>query len=102
GRELRAWLEKAEDDLRVRVDDAGARYPVTIDPYVQGVKLTQAIPCYDDQPCDEGRWGSASPARSCRTCRRVSSTCSSSRPTRSAGGCRINRCTTRRSSAPPT
>jgi hypothetical protein len=58
GRELPTWLEKAGDELRVRVDDAGARYPVTIDPYVQGVKLTQAIPCSFGQPCDEGHWGS--------------------------------------------
>src|SRR5262245_15375578 len=34
GRKLRAWLEVAGNELRVRVDDAGARYPLTIDPYV--------------------------------------------------------------------
>ena len=58
GRELPTWLEKEGNDLRVRVNDAGARYPVTIDPYVQGVKLTQAVPCSVGQTCDEGHWGS--------------------------------------------
>ena len=40
GRELRAWLALARGRLLVRVDDAGARYPLTIDPYFQGGKLT--------------------------------------------------------------
>jgi hypothetical protein len=38
-RELRTWLEMAGKELRLRVDDAGARYPVTIDPVVQAAKL---------------------------------------------------------------
>ena len=39
GRELRAWLALARGRLLVRVDDTGARYPLTIDPYFQGGKL---------------------------------------------------------------
>jgi len=44
GRELRIWMETAEtlnlSSLRIRVDDAGAQYPLTIDPWVQVAKLT--------------------------------------------------------------
>jgi hypothetical protein len=51
GRQLHAWLEKApvslqnkqnaaETILLVRVDDAGAKYPLVIDPFVQQAKLT--------------------------------------------------------------
>src|SRR5579875_695667 len=40
GRELEAWLEPGADTLAVVVDDAGAAYPVTIDPLVQQQKLT--------------------------------------------------------------
>jgi hypothetical protein len=54
GRELRSWLEVAGNQLRIRVDDAGAQYPLTIDPYVQGVRLTMAKPCYFGGVCDDG------------------------------------------------
>jgi hypothetical protein len=53
-RELKAWLELNGDQLRVRVDDAGARYPLTIDPYVLAVKLTTAKPCDQQGVCDDG------------------------------------------------
>ncbi len=40
GRELAASLEFARGDLVLRIQDAGARYPLTIDPFVQAAKLT--------------------------------------------------------------
>jgi hypothetical protein len=45
GRELRAWMEMGDhtgSPLRVRVDDAGAQYPITIDPWIQQAKLTSS------------------------------------------------------------
>jgi FG-GAP repeat len=41
GQELRAWLElQGESALLLHVDDTHARYPLTIDPFVQQAKLT--------------------------------------------------------------
>jgi hypothetical protein len=41
GRTLHSWLDLAGDRLMVKLDAAGARFPLTIDPLVQkGVKLT--------------------------------------------------------------
>jgi hypothetical protein len=40
GRTLAAWLEVGSGELRLRVDDAGARYPVVVDPFVQQAVLT--------------------------------------------------------------
>ena len=40
GRELRSWLELRRQRLLVRVDDAGARYPVVVDPWLQQAELT--------------------------------------------------------------
>ena len=40
GRQLRSWLELENGTLLIRVDDRGARYPVTIDPFFQQAKLT--------------------------------------------------------------
>jgi hypothetical protein len=40
GRELRSWLEVRGERLLVQVDDAGARYPVVVDPWVQQAELT--------------------------------------------------------------
>jgi FG-GAP repeat len=40
GRQLRAWLELDGRRVLVRVADAGARFPLTIDPLVQRAKLT--------------------------------------------------------------
>jgi hypothetical protein len=43
GRELSVWLDASSTQLLLRVNDREARYPITIDPYVQLVSLT---------PCD--------------------------------------------------
>jgi len=40
GRELKSWMEVAENRLRLRINDARARYPVTVDPLVQSATLT--------------------------------------------------------------
>jgi hypothetical protein len=40
GKTLRTWLEFAGGELLLRTDDAGARYPVVIDPWVQLAELT--------------------------------------------------------------
>ena len=46
GRELRTWLASTGTQLRLHVDDAGARYPVTIDPVVQANKLVAQTMLY--------------------------------------------------------
>jgi FG-GAP repeat len=40
GHELRTWLDATGDRLRIRVDDAGAQYPLVVDPIVQQATLT--------------------------------------------------------------
>ncbi|MGC8491480.1 MAG: hypothetical protein ACP5SH_07060, partial [Syntrophobacteraceae bacterium] len=40
GRQLPARFETTEKDVRVVIDDTGAAYPVSIDPWVQAAKLT--------------------------------------------------------------
>jgi hypothetical protein len=40
GKELPAWLEVQGEQLLLRVNDTGARYPVVIDPWVQLAELT--------------------------------------------------------------
>jgi hypothetical protein len=40
GRALPAWLQLHGRELLIRVDDANARYPITIDPFIQQAKLT--------------------------------------------------------------
>jgi hypothetical protein len=40
GRPLRSWLELQGRTLLIRVDDRGARYPLSIDPFFQQAKLT--------------------------------------------------------------
>jgi hypothetical protein len=40
GRPLRSWLELEGRTLLIRVDDRGARYPLSIDPFFQRAKLT--------------------------------------------------------------
>ena len=40
GRELAAWMELNGQELRLRIDDTGAHYPVVIDPIIQVAKLT--------------------------------------------------------------
>jgi len=37
---LPAWFEKSGKQVFIRVDDSGAEYPLTIDPYIQLAKLT--------------------------------------------------------------
>jgi hypothetical protein len=59
GRHLRSWLELAGRELRLRVDDSGAQYPVTIDPYVQVAKLTMMKRCVEGGVCDDGGEGSS-------------------------------------------
>jgi uncharacterized protein (DUF2345 family) len=49
GRELRAWMEVRGEELLLRVDDAGARYPIVVDPFVQQAKLTAS----DGAPVDQ-------------------------------------------------
>ena len=40
GHELPAWFETLDDRVMVRVADAGAHYPITVDPWLQSAKLT--------------------------------------------------------------
>lgn len=40
GKQLRAWMEIQGGQLLLKVDDAGARYPIVLDPFVQLAKLT--------------------------------------------------------------
>jgi hypothetical protein len=49
GRNLRAWLALQGGQVLVRVDDAGARYPLTIDPIVQLAQLTASDGARGDQ-----------------------------------------------------
>ena len=60
GRQLHAWLENApvslqnkqnaaETILLVRVDDAGAKYPLVIDPFIQQAKLTASDGAANDR-----------------------------------------------------
>jgi len=55
GRELRAWLERREGVVQLRVDDAGARYPIIVDPFLQSAKLTAS----DGAAHDELGWSVA-------------------------------------------
>jgi hypothetical protein len=55
GRELPASIELASNEVRLRVDDKGAQYPITIDPMVQLTKLNNSRSlCSFDSPCDVG------------------------------------------------
>jgi hypothetical protein len=49
GKDLRAWLELKGSELRLRVEDAGARYPVVVDPFVQLAELTASNGVAGDQ-----------------------------------------------------
>ncbi|HLW87643.1 MAG TPA: FG-GAP repeat protein [Terriglobales bacterium] len=42
GQELQAWLEVDAEQLVLHVRDAGARYPIVVDPIVQAAELTEA------------------------------------------------------------
>jgi len=49
GSSLSAYLLLAGSTLRILVDDTHARYPVTIDPWIQQIKLTAGDGAADDQ-----------------------------------------------------
>jgi hypothetical protein len=53
GRELHTWIKVAAGKLQLHVDDRDAAYPLTIDPFVFGAKLTTAFQC-STGICDEG------------------------------------------------
>jgi trimeric autotransporter adhesin len=42
GKSLKCWLELQGDKLLVRIDDAGARYPIIVDPWMQAAQLTNS------------------------------------------------------------
>ncbi|MGA8150838.1 MAG: hypothetical protein WB952_07805 [Terriglobales bacterium] len=44
GKELRSWVQLQDGLLSLNVEDAGARYPVVIDPWVQLAELTASDP----------------------------------------------------------
>jgi hypothetical protein len=39
GRDLRAWIELQQSSLLIKVEDAGARYPIVVDPWFQMAKV---------------------------------------------------------------
>jgi hypothetical protein len=49
GHALVAWLELGKEELRLRVEDAGATYPVVVDPFVQQAVLTSSDGASGDQ-----------------------------------------------------
>jgi trimeric autotransporter adhesin len=49
GRELQSWLEVKGEQLLVRVEDAGAKYPVVVDPLVQQAELTASDGAESDE-----------------------------------------------------
>ena len=50
GRELESWMEVQDGTLRLRVNTAGARYPIIVDPWVQGARLTISSAVAGAQP----------------------------------------------------
>jgi trimeric autotransporter adhesin len=44
GKQLRTWMEIQGGELLLKVEDAGARYPIVVDPFVQLAKLTASDP----------------------------------------------------------
>ncbi|MGA2186685.1 MAG: FG-GAP repeat protein, partial [Bryobacteraceae bacterium] len=49
GRELPTWLELRGEELLLRVNDVAARYPLTVDPFVQLAELTASDGAAGDQ-----------------------------------------------------
>ena len=49
GEALPSWLEADGNVLKLRVDDAGASYPITVDPVFQAAKLTSSDRLADDE-----------------------------------------------------
>ncbi len=47
-RELPAWMQVRSDQLLIRVEDSNARYPLTIDPYIQQAKLAASDGAVND------------------------------------------------------
>ncbi len=43
GRELESWMEVQDGSLRLRVNTAGARYPIIVDPWVQAAQLSNSL-----------------------------------------------------------
>ncbi len=50
GRELESWMEAQDGSVRLRVNTAGARYPIIVDPWVQGAQLTISSEVAGAQP----------------------------------------------------
>ncbi|HEV2426051.1 MAG TPA: FG-GAP repeat protein [Terriglobia bacterium] len=48
GRDLHAWMEMQGSELMLKVNDANARYPLTIDPWVQQAEVTITGPVQND------------------------------------------------------
>jgi hypothetical protein len=58
GHDLPTWLEVAQNELQLHVDDHGAQYPLTIDPMVQSAKLTSNLAlCTLGGVCSAGNAG---------------------------------------------
>lgn len=55
GEELPSWLEVKNDRVLLRVSDQGAKYPLTIDPWVQSAELISS----DGAAADEFSWSVA-------------------------------------------
>ncbi len=49
GRELRAWLDVDDGRLTLSVDDAGAQYPLIVDPFIERATLTASDGAAGDQ-----------------------------------------------------
>jgi len=49
GRELESWMEVQGDSVQLRVNTAGARYPIMVDPWVQAAELTNSSGLAQDQ-----------------------------------------------------
>ena len=49
GRELESWIEVQDSSVRLRVNTAGARYPIIIDPFVQIALLTNSAGAAGDE-----------------------------------------------------
>ena len=72
GRTLPAWWQGQGSEVRLRVDDAGARYPLTIDPIFEDARLTAsdgaASDCFGFSRRRERRHGGRGGVRRRRRC----------------------------------
>ena len=55
GHRLKASMQVSGNRLRIFVEDAGAKYPVTIDPMVQSIKLTNDLSGCQVGQCAQGQ-----------------------------------------------